>query len=317
MAHELSCHIARVCRGAAYDLNRDIIIWPKKSYKRFAKDSREERIELISLDWFIRDMFQVNKLVRIFLGLVSKYCVEALPKRFGTHEPFQYRYSASNEFIEMCDNLNKDINTKFLFWNANSPCFGGSIIFPDRRKSVRPRGAYPCIKISLSFDGRAILYDNRWLHVLVGMFTKIATALNAFYGAGYTTKNVIAKNNSVLFDAKSEESPLVKSKDWVGLPEKPVWLSWYGEPYMELVKNYLKKHKTTIYPKGILLKLNDDPFDIERLEKNIHLPKNLMVSYDVNENMPGLFQRLVHIKKTTSISLPKKIKAAEFVPSLP
>lgn len=288
-AKSLACHIAKSCQGIVYDPQAEIVLWPKGAKKRYWSSQKEERIRLVKLEWFLPATMACPRAAELLLSTLANLCPESLPKRFGSFEPFQGKFDANDTkpFLDTWRVLSKGVSGNHLFWSAGPPCFGGSIFFPPLMENDKPSGAYSCIHISLSFDGRALHQDTRWCETIVNLFLKAAKALNAFYAAGYVLRNVIAKR-SIWFDGKSEDSPMPRSKWWLGIPNVPTWLAWYGRPYKPLVEKAVGAAITQETTEGVFIRLGTEPMDRDQLKKIApSLPSTFLVRYDSSAEDPA------------------------------
>ena len=266
VALELSRFIADGCQGSVYDPQEGKVVWPRGKGKRYVAPSKEERIRLIGFDWFLPTSQRSNTTASIILQILRRTCPEALPTRFGTFEPFQYRLESGDDepFLRMW-NVCRDVEFgDSFYWKSKSPFYGGGVAFPDWRDTFRPPGVERAVNISLRIDGRAIHSDNRWCETVVTLFWAIALRLRAFYAMGYVQRDVIARRN-IWFDGKSENSPMLEGRWWLGLPPTPTWLSWFGGGYAQEVASSLSGFAPAITANGILLRLGADPMDRDQL----------------------------------------------------
>lgn len=316
--------MATSLQGAAYDLQKDKVIWPREQRKRCFIEPRGERIRLIELEWFLPAKNAPSReLPETVLKILNLLCNEALPVRYGTYEPLQgkYDHAERESFIENWQALSNDKEGEHLFWKSKRPCFGGSVSFPSRDDSTKPAGAFRRVNISLSFDERALHQDSRWCETVVDIFYRIAVNVRAFYAAAYVQRNVIARR-TVFFDGASEKSPLPMSEWWLGIPTEPTWLSWYGRPYKRLVEQYLPNESIARnISEGILVRLGKLPMDKDELKPLApNLPKNVLVRFAHQDSnlrdyvVVNLANKQV-LAKDANISIPRPIPA-EYIPDI-
>ena len=280
--------IAQSYDGAAYDLQKDIVFWPKCKRKPSPTKRRPERIRLVELAWFLPARMACPGTCETFLSTLREIYPKCLPTRYGTFEPFQYRCSAEQpgEFVTKWEELSEIVTGGGLSWRATQPCFGGAVSFPDNRNDRRPVGAARCVKIYLSFDGRALREDQSCCAAVEELFRKLAQELQAFYAAGHVMRKVVADRN-VWFDAKSEESPFPRTEWWMGIPPVPMWLLWFGGPYKDLVAEAAAQSVTVTRPAGVFLRPGAQPMDRDELRTHaLDLPPNLLVRYDETSASP-------------------------------
>lgn len=321
-AKTFASYIAESYQGGAYDCQKDMMLWPKGKRKRYSAPKEQERIRLIELEWFLPVEISSPKTAKLFLDLLCKICPEAFPTRYGTFKPLQEKMDINNikPFLETWKFEGEDVVGTF-FWNANNPCFGGGVFFAERHDIDIPLGASLCSTVYMSFDGRALHGDARWCETVVTLFLTIAKSLEAFYATGYVLRNVIAKRNT-WFDNKSEESPLPKSRFWLGIPDEPTWLSWFGAAYKPLVEEALKKICTQNTDEGIFVRLGYEPMDKDELQGLAPmLPPELLVRYEMEAPDSERREAISSFLKSMSLEVKHKWetrripKPAEYIPS--
>ena len=266
-AKDVARFIAESCQGSVYDPQAGRVIWPRTRTARFVASSTNERIRLVGLDWFLPTSLRTSATAATMLQILRKTFPEALPTRFGKFEPLQHRLEPGDDqpFVEM---WSKQSTVEFgdsFFWQTKSPCYGGSVFFPDWRDEFKPEGVERAIHLSLRIDGRALHSDVRWCETIVNLFRVIATRLRAFYAMGYVQRDVIARNRRIFMDGKSEGDPTLPGKWWLGLPPRPTWLAWFGGGYAREVEKSLPQTTTSTTPEGLLLRLGAEPLDRDEL----------------------------------------------------
>ncbi|HKE60285.1 MAG TPA: hypothetical protein VKB46_26415, partial [Pyrinomonadaceae bacterium] len=289
LAKQLAQSLADNCRGAVYDPQLDKVVWPRKSYRRFVAPVQEERIRLIGLDWYLPPDQSSVETAKLLLRTLRKACPEAAPRRFGTFEPLQHRLGSDDEsFLSVWNEVSRVEYGDMLFWKSQSPCYGGDIVFPNRKHDPPP-GAKLRIHLSLSFDGRALLAMPAWSETVVKLFVEVARQMRAFYGLGYVQRNVIARR-SIGFDGRSEPSPTLPGQWWLGLPAKPTWLAWFGGGYARALAASLRDVASAQMPEGILLRHGDAPRDVDELTGLFPLlPPALFAEKDGDQYRPAEF----------------------------
>lgn len=267
--------LAKVCDGAVYDPQEDKVVFPKGTPKRYKAPAEEQRIRLVNCEWYLPPArFEVTTASEL-LRLIRRLCPEAAPTRFGQYEPLQHRIEKGNDqpFLDSWKEAAAvDIGDSF-FWKAKSPCYGGSVFFPDWRNEDRPKGVARRINLSMDFDGRALHGDSRWTETVIALFLELSRKLQAYYAATYVQREVIAKRG-IWLDGRSEDISLPGGQWWTGLPPIPTWLSWFGKPYHSLVKGVSGGFQE--YPEGLFLRLGSEPMDRDQLTgKFPPIPKEL------------------------------------------
>jgi hypothetical protein len=264
-----ACALAERFRGAVYDPQEDAVVWPRRAAKRWAAPAAEERIRVVDLDWYLPGRPDAELAARL-LGLLRAACPEALPRRYGDHEPLQHRLEDGDRgFVDFWRAQAEIAHGAMFFWKGQAPCFDGSVSFCDARTEspneypIGIPGTRRCTRISLDFDGRALHAEPRWSEAVVALFERVARATGAVYAAGTVVRNVICRR-ALGYDDRSEKLPLPIS--WfAGLPPIPTWLAWFGAPYAPLVADALRGHAEPAADGTYLYRGGPEPMDVDQL----------------------------------------------------
>ncbi len=268
LGRALARHLAAANDGAAFDPQEDGLIWPRGVPKRVPPRHEEELTSLVSLKWYLppaRWARAPETLVRV----LGRRCPEALPSRYGRFEPPQHRFEADDvtPFVSFV----LDAEEGHGFWFARRPSFGGSWAAPHADEHVRPDDERLRIAhLGVDFDGRVLEQDQRWREAVVDLFATLAAELGAFFGAvqvepGWTvTRNNRLHGGIEHMEHKSEH--ILRGLLWQGLPPVPMWVSWFGAPYRDLVAPRLGNADEVDHrDEGILLRLAAEPRHVGEL----------------------------------------------------
>jgi len=277
-AVELACNIAENCNGAVYYRETGKIVYPRglKGQPTTTLDD-SPKIDLVKLDWFVHLSEASVATAERFLSTLKQTCPEALPVRFGFHEPLEGRVPADNygSFLKAWESGKTTEKNSLLFIKSKSPCLSGFVGFPFRFLGpVSPEGNL--VKIRLDFDSRVLNQDPAWCEKVVRLFIELATNLNAFYGCGYVERNwnlyrVLSGGPD------TEQYPTPLGHEWYGIPPTPMWLSWFGKPYKELVAKSFNTISPTVTERGAFVRSGEKPMNWDELKAiTWNLPKSLL-----------------------------------------
>ncbi len=238
LARSLGRELAEHNDGAAFDPQEEALVWPRGRPRRVPPRPDREETSKVGLEWFLpADRWEdaPATLVR----LLQSRCPEALPTRYGLWEPPPYEFDEDdpNAFIAfLLDNPDGD-----AFWLASRPSFGGSAFGPDI--DVDPEDeAYKIAYVGVNFDGNVLEDDERWRETIVDLFVDGAREMGAFFAGAQALPGWVATRNNRLW-ATSETllggEDLLRGQLWQGLSPVPLWLSWFGGPYRDLVAPHL------------------------------------------------------------------------------
>ena len=207
--------IAETGRGLVYDPQDDRVAWPRNPAKlRKVETSRDARKDDhdIELHWLF-DRRLTSADAHALVGLLRHEMPEAVPVRFGDHEPMQGRLERDGDdaFAAFWDGVDMP------FWRGKAP-FEWGFVFqqrgfgaalpPDERPPLGPD------ELLLEF-APAVCDDERWLAALERLLAHVAETLGAFFAYAHHEKAKVDRGG----------------RQWRGLPADPVWLAWLGDAY--------------------------------------------------------------------------------------
>jgi hypothetical protein len=241
LARSLARHLAESTAGAAFDPQEDKLIWPRGKQNRTPSRTGEVETSVLRLDWFVRPS-RWRAAADELVPLIARRAPEALPTRYGSWEPPPHRFHRSDP----------EPFTKFVgesedgdgFWYASRPSFGGSFFAPYAHTYAKGEDErFRVGQMEVSFDANLVAADGRWLESVVDLFVKGAERLGAFFAAAQVEPGwTVSRNNRLWATAASmgQGEHFLRGRLWQGLPPVPMWLSWYGTPYRDLVREALR-----------------------------------------------------------------------------
>ncbi|NNC78064.1 MAG: hypothetical protein HKN77_08895 [Woeseiaceae bacterium] len=267
LARSLGVQLAKSFQGAIYDPQEDSVLWPKRRPKLYKTPQVAESINVIKLRWYLPYSKRDSHTAKLFVEFARKYLYECLPRRFGLFEPFQGKVKDDDYtgFYLLWQEAAAKPYGDILHFSSTAPCYGGSASFSDPRDDMpRNVGAEKVVKLQVDIDGRA-MSDPAWRDAVTTLFTNFSRKVGSFYAIGYVERGIETKGRSLYYTGSSESYPLPRHNRWLGLPPVPAWLTWFGHPYNEAVRDSCKKHITEEYDAGFLIRKTTEPSDIETL----------------------------------------------------
>jgi hypothetical protein len=268
-AKNLAKFLCDTYEGVAFDTERDLIIWPKGKRRKTRLSDKKTPVDIVKLDWFLAASRNMQSVGEKMIEVCCDLCREALPIRYGDSEPLQRRFDIEQTHIflwAMEETCGSGKGPGPLFWEAKHPFLGGSISRSFARKGNVD--GVERIKLTFSLDCRYLEYED-YQRLLQRLFVRMARDLCAFYGAGYVLRGYLA-GRTLWATAKTEQPPFPKGDVWLGLPDLPSWLTWYGSPYAPYVKPTLREFVQGHYPEGLFVAYGNEPLSVEQL-RNIAL----------------------------------------------
>ncbi len=227
-----------------------------------ARPAPRSRVEVLTLEWHVlADSVPRDAAARL-LRSARRWLPEALPRRFGDTEPFEYAYAKDGApgFERLWD------SGASVGWRGTGPVATGSLPTAPHARSSRPIHAGsahegPATVWSADISLLADLVDHQeWWRALGGLLTSYAEEVGAFYATAELTRDHIW-SGTLFSDNQTERSTTpVTFGVWQGLPATPRAWHWLGGPYAALATD-LPGHLTSGTPSGALFSGHPDPRD--------------------------------------------------------
>jgi hypothetical protein len=272
-AFALCEHLARECDGAVFDPQEDRLRYPIALAKPPRRKPVLTPIRQLTLEWYLHASGASDGTT--FLQTTQRVWPEAVPTRFGLYEPLRFKMAdadGEHAFLQLWQTGDS------FFWKGKKPVFGGSIFWSSNREP--PAGARSRVVLSLSINATEIETDQAMCERAVDLFAAVAKDLGAFFGAGYVTRGVLAGSRGAEWYGKGTEAfgdDWISGPWWLGLPSKPTWLTWFGEPYRDLVSPSLDGLSVSL-DRGLIVRLGPTPMDTDQLRGHApDLPTELLV----------------------------------------
>jgi hypothetical protein len=242
---------------------------------------------MLTLEWFLAPSRWRDAAASLNPPLARR-CPEALPTRYGSWEPPPHRFDpiAPDPFVDFVARSEDGDG----FWYASRPSFGGSFIAPHADKYAKPEDErFRIGKLEVSFDGNLIAADERWREAIVEPFVRGAETFGAFFAAAQVEPGwTVSRNNRPWATSAvvQESEHFLRGRLWQGLPPVPVWLSFYGHPYRDLVQEavHRRPQQPMERPRKALLGRLIESDEVRPLSERV----------EVDDRRGGIFVRLSH-----------------------
>jgi hypothetical protein len=270
---DLCEHLARACDGAVYDPQDDAIVFSARAEDRRRAAPRLTAVRQLSLEWFFAR--SDGGAARRFLDVVGEVWTEALPTRFGPHEPLGHKMNEPGSEAAFAELWRADW---MFFWKARQPVFGGSL---GRSPEIdEPPGRRRKVTLRIDVNATAVADDPATAERVVELFARVAEELGAFFGAGFVTRGVLAGSRGAVWYGRETENfsfDWIDGPWWMGLPSKATWLTWFGAGYRDAVASAVRGAAEE-HPGGLLLRLGPEPMDSDQVRGSAPtLPPELVV----------------------------------------
>jgi hypothetical protein len=197
------------------------------------------------------------------IEILSLSCPEILPTRCGIHEQAMQRIGPSYE--SFFDLWGKGLVAEGFFSiiaYTTQPFYSDILIsFADLRSApfqTSTPSETPVHLVEITAESTKLEQDLTLADKAVRIFKEIAVEFDAFFAAAYLQPALI--DNKIRY-VPPGSLDLHSSKSWLGIPDEPTWLAWYGKPYAPLVESTLTASNITLdtSENGIMIRLCDLP----------------------------------------------------------
>ena len=210
-------------------------------------------IDIVEIEWYVRGDTDQKNAAPVWLDLTRRYLPEALPRRFGTYEPLQMKFSA-DEPAAFIDAVPVDHGS--LFFKASPPCIEGHLA---------GNGTGRVVSHSLSLH-RDPLRDPRWRAALRRLFVGFAVETGAFFGVAQVQRGLEWSGRSMWYGAEAETTTYLAARGtWAGLLPYPPWWAWFGPQYAPLVIGHLPEEQLHSVGDGLFHSRSEEPQDRDEL----------------------------------------------------
>jgi hypothetical protein len=274
----LAEHLAEINGGAVFDPQLDAVVWPDVATGPLPAPGPEGTLSVIKLHWFVAPA-RWGRAPETLVRVLADRLPEALPVRYGPVEPMKHRFDPEDPrgFVD-CLVDEEDGNG---YWSSKRPSLGGSWTAPIADRFVPPDEERLRIgTLELVLDGRAVDEDPDLRETVVDLFAEVASELGAFFAAAQVEPEWVVTTGYRLVSTPdtmmNQGEHFRRGMRWQGLPPVPMWLSWFGGPYRDLVAPHLEDGDRR--DDGILLRLGVEPRPVGELSA-WPVPKELTYRY--------------------------------------
>ena len=228
-------------------------IWARGKL-RAAPPVQRGTIAVVDVTWYVRPRGTGAAAANAWLDLARRHLPEALPRRFGPHEPLSMTLDVDgpDAFVAAVA-----AETMFLSHKASAPCIGGSLAGGAGGPGVHSH------RLSVH---REALEDARWRAALQRLFVEFAVATDAVFASAEVQRGVEWSGRSTWFGPAVERTTYLAARGrWAGLLPYPAWWSWFGPDYVPLVLDHLPAQQVVRADGGVFHARGEEPLDRDQL----------------------------------------------------
>jgi len=237
LVKKISSEIAKLTSGIIIDHQKDTVTTPKGA-KRFIQVEKFPKMDIVELSWWMNhDIFTTADNLQKLLNIIEVYLPEALPRRYGTTEPPQNKFTSKEAFIDFLVQNAQG----FTIWYPKYPALDVHLGIPSHVGLVKVGGKprYRSTNIKVSIDA-AVLSSEGWPLALRRFFREMSILLRPFYGEIRVLHNYYRGRGTFAYGSDTEEHPIT-GWWWRGIPIKIGLAMVLGEPLLRVWPEFLKK----------------------------------------------------------------------------
>ena len=216
--------LATATEGALYDHQTDEVT-TRAGLRKAARPTGTDRIDVVKLRWYVVTPV-TSDIAEIWLACARAFLPEALPRRFGTYEPFPHKLTDADG----ADTFRLETQERYgMYFSTKFPVISGGISVGAETDGEPGFGN---LHLTLTRDA---LFDERWRRSLERFFVAVAERTGSFFSVAQVARNTGWGGRSLWYDGREEEVHHLVQHVWMGLPPVPVWWCWFGDDYVGAV----------------------------------------------------------------------------------
>lgn len=192
----------------------------------------DSRVQLVEFSWY--DASPASP-VDDWLSVCAQHLPAAKPRRYGTYELLPHRLDDPSALRRLTE------EDDLVFFSTATPCVDGSFsrspgIWTTSIGLLAPPLRGPELKSAVQ-----------------ELFIAYAETRRCFLATAEVVAGVARNGRSVWFDGRSQSTACLVDDEagFLGLPPYPVWWTWYGAAYRELVEPHLDPAELEEHPGGL------------------------------------------------------------------
>jgi hypothetical protein len=240
LARKSAKEIAKAAHGVVDDPQEDSIITPA-GVKRYVPPKGEKKFSVLSFSWwFMTDVLTKHEGREAFLDLLEKCLPEALPKRYGTFEPPEYKLEETGrEHLEGFLGAHLD---DIIVWYPQRPVTKVHVGCPNPAGGDAQGFRSNLLEIEIE---SAVLDQPGWKQALDRLWHEMTRLLEPIYGQVHTVHSRVRMGATVGMTAADflkimNFAEITRSWFWRGIPRKLGHAVVLGREYQKLWPVFLR-----------------------------------------------------------------------------
>jgi hypothetical protein len=258
-ALELADQIATAHDGVVVDLQEEAAPSPAAG----------DGADVVRVAWFVsEERWLRDDTCAKTLAVLAATAPSALPRRYGTYEPFQGKFEGRDKESLFCQEwaaVAHHDSTGYLWWSGRRPCRHAFACSSTARQGIRP-GNVPSGEIGIDLD-----FGSADPEAVVKLFTTMAAAHDCFFAAAFVPERREGPGRPPLRDLT-----ILSQQGWGGLPSAKLWLVWLGEPYASTIEMQIASSAVR-YEQGLMIRASGEQSNVFSLAEDTDIARELFV----------------------------------------
>jgi hypothetical protein len=217
--------IAKAAHGAVVDPQTDEV-WLPSGLKRYRTTQKEETVAVVNFAWWHWGRPSRARVGEL-LTVLERTLPEALPRRYGDHEPPPHEYAKTGR-KHFLDTLAKG---HVAVWYPNRPVVSAHACWDARQGWINEHLGFRAQLFEVGVLASALAQPG-WARQLARFWRAASAVLQPFFGSVRTLRGYQMNANGRLWHGSRTEEEPTRSWWWRGIPASLGHAVVLGEPYL-------------------------------------------------------------------------------------
>ena len=278
LAQTTANNVAKTLHGIVFDPQEDTATTPR-GVKRFIAPHKQETFSVLSMSWWYLESPLASTAGRKSLvEFLERGLPEALPRRYGSHEPPQFLYeeTGKNHFLDYLDKNAYGL----LIWYPHRP-----IVAVHFRLASPPGGTklgFRTHHLEIDIES-AVLAQPGWSEALDVFWRGLSKIISPIYGEVRTLGGRTRRGGTIyIAPAKGSGLPIqrpTKAWWWKGVPANLGCAVVLGKEYQDLWQSFVQKASIE---DGLAFASTEDWKSPRDLSEEIYIPSSILMSSEAS-----------------------------------
>jgi hypothetical protein len=282
LAKSTANNIAKTLHGIVFDAQEDTAITPQ-GVRRFVPPGKQETFSVLNMSWWFLESPLLSSAGRkTFVEFLDRHLPEALPRRYGTHEPPQFVYadSGKSHFLEFLDGNIEDL----AIWYPHRP-----VVAVNLRLAVPSGGTkrgFRANQLNIEIELDALAQPG-WPEAVGNFWRGVSRIARPIYGEVRKLGGRIRRGGTIYLAPKNGTSiPTfgpTKAWWWRGVPSQLGCAVVLGAEYQKLWQSFMQRANVE---DGLAFASTEDWTSTRDLAEETVIPSSLLMCSEEAHKYP-------------------------------